>query len=101
MVRAMTYDDFRASLSLDAPPSDLPATLAALWHLDKDDWHAAHEIVQAIESRDSAWVHAHLHRVEGDLWNADYWYRRAGRTRPETSLEDERAAMIAALLQAA
>ena len=94
----MTYDEFRESLAFDAPPADLTPTLAALWHMEKDDWHAAHEIVQAIESKEAAWVHAHLHRVEGDLWNADYWYRRAGKTRPEVSLEGERAAMIKSLL---
>jgi hypothetical protein len=94
----MTYDEFRKSLAFDAPPSGLAPLLAALWHLEKDDWHRSHEIAQAIESADAAWVHAHLHRVEGDIWNADYWYRRAGRTRPETPLEAERADIVTALL---
>jgi hypothetical protein len=95
----MTYEEFRTSLAFDDPPPDMPPLVAALWHLDKDDWHAAHEIAQSIESREAAWVHAHLHRVEGDIWNADYWYRRADRTRPEASLEDERAAIVKALLK--
>ena len=94
----MIYQDFRASLSFDKPPAGLPVLVAALWHLEKDDWHAAHEIAQVIESREAAWVHAHLHRVEGDIWNADYWYRKAGKTRPEVSLEDERTAIVKALL---
>lgn len=94
----MTYDDFRASLALDAPPSDMPPLAVALWHLEKGDWHRSHEIAQANESRDGSWVHAHLHRVEGDIGNADYWYRRAGKTRPETTIENERAEMIKALL---
>ena len=94
----MTYDDFRASLSFAKPPADLPVLVAALWHLEKDDWHAAHEITQVIESREAAWVHAHLHRVEGDIWNADYWYRKAGKTLPEVLLEDERTAIVKALL---
>lgn len=95
----MTYEDFRKSLDFDAPPSGLAPLLAALWHLEKGDWHRSHEIAQAIESADAAWVHAHLHRVEGDVWNADYWYRLAGRERPDTPLDDERANIVAALLE--
>ena len=97
----MTYEDFRESLAFDAPPPGLSPALAALWHLEKDNWHKAHEIAQSIDSKEASWVHAHLHRVEGDIWNADYWYRRAGETRPEASLEDERAEMVKALLRAA
>jgi hypothetical protein len=95
----MTYEEFRDSLRLDAPPTGMPSLIAALWRLEKEDWHGSHEIAQAIESKDASWVHAHLHRVEGDIWNAEYWYRRAGRPRPERSLDDERAAIIKALLE--
>ncbi|MEJ8572500.1 hypothetical protein [Microbaculum marinum] len=95
----MTYEEFRESLGFDRPPPALAPLLQALWHLDKGDWHRSHEIAQAIESPDAAWVHAHLHRVEGDVWNADYWYRRAGRQRPEVPLEDERAELVTALLR--
>jgi len=94
----MTYEDYRRSLDLDTPPPGAAPLVTALWHLDKGDWHRSHEIAQAIDSADAAWVHAHLHRVEGDLWNADYWYRRAGRSRPDSSLEDERAEIVTALL---
>lgn len=94
----MTYEEYRATFALDRPPADMAPLVAALWHLDKDDWHGAHEIAQSIDGGDAAWVHAHLHRVEGDLPNADYWYRRAGRTRPETSLDAERATIVKALL---
>lgn len=96
----MTYDEFRASLAFNTPP-EMPPLIAALWHLDKGDWHRSHEIAQEIDSRDGSWVHAHLHRVEGDIGNADYWYRRAGKTRPEAPLENERAEMIKALLGSA
>jgi hypothetical protein len=53
--------------------------LLALWHAGHDNWHQAHEIAQADDAREAAWVHAYLHRVEGDAFNANYWYRRAGR----------------------
>ena len=64
----------------------------------KDHWDAAHNIVMAHEDADCAWVHAYLHRVEGDLDNAGYWYRRAGKRPPTGALEAERDAIIAALL---
>lgn len=70
---------FEASLDAGTPPVDASPPLLALWHGLRGDWQGAHEIVQAQDDRDSAWVHAWLHRVEGDLANADYWYRRAGR----------------------
>ena len=70
---------FEASLYAGTLPTGASAPLLALWHGLRGDWQAAHEIVQAQEDLDSAWVHAWLHRVEGDLANADYWYHRAGR----------------------
>lgn len=58
--------------------------------LDKNgDWVGAHEIVQQLSSKEANWVHAYLHRKEGDIWNADYWYRRANKVRPDISLEEE------------
>ena len=71
---------FEASLASDSPPASLSRPLLALWHLAKGDWNRAHGVAQEDEvDRECAWVHAHLHRVEGDLGNAGYWYRRAGR----------------------
>ena len=70
---------FDSSLDATAPPPDATPPLRALWHGLRGDWQAAHEIAQAEDDRDSAWVHAWLHRVEGDLANAGYWYGRAGR----------------------
>lgn len=96
----MTFETFRESLALDAPPAGLPPLLVALWHQGKGDWQRSHEITQEIDSREASWVHAHLHRVEGDLGNADYWYRRAGRQRPDSSLDAEWDDIAAALLAA-
>lgn len=72
-------NDFESSLEATTPPADATPPLRALWHGLRGDWQAAHEIVQAEDDLDSAWVHAWLHRVEGDLANAGYWYGRAGR----------------------
>ncbi len=75
----------------------LPAPLAAMWHAARGDWNAAHEIAQSDASAEGALVHAYLHRLEGDLANADYWYRRAGRPRPKLAFEEEWAEIVAAL----
>jgi hypothetical protein len=74
----MTLAEFKASLGGETPPAVIPA-LVALWHDGKGDWDAAHETAQATEDETGAWVHAYLHRKEGDASNAAYWYRRAGR----------------------
>ena len=82
------------------PPAELSPPLAALWHLARDEWDAAHGAAQSDNGRDGAWVHAHLHRVEGDLANAGYWYRRADRPASEAPLDDEWEQIAAALLAA-
>uniref|UniRef100_A0A7V4XT21 Uncharacterized protein n=1 Tax=Acidobacterium capsulatum TaxID=33075 RepID=A0A7V4XT21_9BACT len=84
----MNVDQLRASLSQSAPPPGLAPLLEALWWEAKGDWHRAHEIAQAIDSRDAARVHAYLHRREGDPGNAAYWYRRAGLS-PNCATPDE------------
>jgi len=78
-----------ASLEGAAPTPDLSAPLAGLWWAAKGDWDQAHRIVQDESSREAAWVHAYLHRVEGDLGNAGYWYRQAGQPVAKDSLEAE------------
>ena len=78
-----------ASLDGAAPAPNLSAPLAGLWWAAKGDWDQAHRIVQDESSREAAWVHAYLHRVEGDLGNAGYWYRRAGQPVATDSLEAE------------
>ncbi len=85
----MDFDAFKRSVARDAPPEGLPPTLSALWHAAKDDWPRAHALAQSLDDRDGAWVHAYLHRVEGDQSNAGYWYRRAGRPHCRASLPEE------------
>jgi hypothetical protein len=75
----MTLAELKRSLSKPNPPSGLAPALAGLWWAGKDHWDEAHKIVMDEAGKDCAWVHAYLHRVEGDLANAGYWYRRAGR----------------------
>jgi hypothetical protein len=95
----MALDAFRATLRAAAPPAGIGNPLAALWQVAKGDWDAAHKLVQANEGEpDHDWVHAHLHRVEGDLSNAGYWYRSAGRTPARGSLDAEWAEIASALL---
>lgn len=75
----MEFAEFRESLKGKQPPKGLSAALEALWWDDKDDWEKAHEAAQRDEGPDGSWVHAYLHRKQGDLSNAKYWYRRADR----------------------
>jgi hypothetical protein len=89
--------DFRASLKGAAPAVDLAPPLAALWWAAKGDWDRAHKLVQDDDSTDAAWVHAHLHRVEGDLSNAGYWYRRAGQEVAKDALDAEWERLVSAL----
>ncbi len=95
----MKQSNFQASLAQAAPPPALTAPLAALWWDRKGDWDRAHEMVAADEGNaDAAWVHAYLHRKEGDPGNARYWYRRAGKSVFLGSLDDEWSAIAQALL---
>jgi len=89
---------FRQSLSKRRPPAACPPALQALWWAEKFDWNAAHAIVMAHDDADCAWVHAHLHRVEGELDNARYWYRQSGKRPATESPQAEREAIIKALL---
>lgn len=94
----MNVADFIASLDGAAPAPELSAPLAGLWWAAKGDWDAAHKIVQDESSREAARVHAYLHRVEGDLGNAGYWYRQAGQVAAKDSLEAEWQRIAATLL---
>ena len=94
----MDTPTFKTSLTDTAPPPGLASPLEGLWWAAKGDWDRAHKIVQDDESRDAAWVHAYLHRVEGDLPNAGYWYRTAGQPVAHGTLDEEWAAIAAALL---
>jgi hypothetical protein len=90
---------FKRSLANNTPPAGLSPALKALWWAHKDEWVKAHEIVMNASGADCAWVHAYLHRVEGDLDNARYWYRQARRDPATGPLAAEWAAIAAALMQ--
>jgi hypothetical protein len=85
----MTVQEFRDSLLRDDPPRELTTPLAAMWWDAKGDWTRAHESAQQDEGPAGAWVHAYLHRKEGDSSNAGYWYQRAGKTSPPSSFDEE------------
>jgi hypothetical protein len=91
--------DFKASLSRTAPAPDLAPPLAALWWAAKGKWDQAHRIVQDEDTPEAAWVHAYLHRVEGDLGNAGYWYRQAGQPVAKDSLQAEWERITSALIE--
>jgi hypothetical protein len=93
----MDIDALLDTLGHPSPPAGLSPALLALWHLGRNEWDAAHAVVQDADDADSAWVHAHLHRVEGDLSNARYWYRRAQRAESTASLDEEWRAIVEAL----
>jgi hypothetical protein len=95
---AMTVEAFKATLANSAAPAGQGRALTALWHAARGEWDTAHELAQTEKNLAGWWVHAYLHRVEGDLANADYWYKRAGTGRPEASLQEEWDAIATALL---
>lgn len=96
----MTLAEFRASLKGAAPPRGLARPLEALWQAGKGDWDAAHKLAQMDEGEaDHDWVHAYLHRVEGDPGNAGYWYRRAKKPVATDALDAEWARIAEAMLR--
>ena len=94
----MNFAEFTSSIEKQAPPRHLAPPVQALWWAAKGDWDKAHKIVMEEEGADAAWVHAYLHRVEGDLGNAGYWYRRAGRPVASGPLEDEWERIVSTML---
>ena len=94
----MDFETYKSSLAEDAPPEGLSMAAQALWWEAKGDWHLAHQCAQKQADAEGAWAHAYLHRVEGDLGNAGYWYRTAGRAAASDSLEVEWQTIVAALL---
>ncbi len=84
-----TLSQFKDSLQSGQPADDLSVHLKSLWYDAKGDWQKAHSLIDHLTDKDSAWLHAYLHRKEGDTWNADYWYRKAGQTRPPIMLQEE------------
>ncbi|MCH9022094.1 MAG: hypothetical protein IID32_04960 [Planctomycetes bacterium] len=94
----MTLEEFRASLKAKAPPGEMGDLLVALWHEAKGDWDRAHQFAQSVEDADGSWVHAYLHRKEGDSSNASYWYKRANKPFAEIGLEQEWEQLVEAFL---
>jgi hypothetical protein len=93
----MNFEEFVQSVSKDAPPNAAP-TLQALWFAKKGNWDRAHQIAQDIHTTEGSWIHAYLHRVEGDVGNAQYWYSRAGKPLSKLSLDGEWEQIVEALL---
>jgi len=92
----MSFEDFAKAAT---PPAGAGPALMALWHEFRGDWDRAHELAQQDAGRNGAWVHAYLHRKEGDVMNAGYWYSRAGKPEGRGDLDAERAAIVGALLR--
>ena len=94
----MKFDEFIKSIENEGPSPELSETLTSLWWDKKGDWDRAHSIAQDIPTVQGSAVHAYLHREEGVLWNADYWYSRAGRVRPDITLEEEWRQLVEEML---
>lgn len=90
----MNTVSFKESTTANTPPNDASIYLKALWYDAKGDWEKAHNLIQDVEDNDASWIHAYLHRKEGDIGNAGYWYRRAGKKMPDISLEKEWENMV-------
>jgi len=95
----MTLQQFRATVSQGSPPAVSDA-LRALWYAARGDWNKAHQLAQATDTAAGAWVHAHLHRQEGDQANARYWYGKANQPEATDALESEWSRIVTELLDA-
>jgi hypothetical protein len=85
----MNLESFKSTITSIQPPKNLSPYLESLWYDAKGDWDKAHLIIQDIADKNASWIHAYLHRKEGDIWNADYWYQKAGKKRPGFTLDEE------------
>ena len=94
----MNVEQFTQSLSSDAPPRGLAVHVEALWWDGRGNWARAHELVNELETPEAMAVHAYLHRKEGQEWNANYWYRRAGEQYRRASLQEEWSALVESFL---
>jgi hypothetical protein len=95
----MTFQPFLDSLKLGSPP-EVSDELKALWYDAKGDWAKAHDLISQTESKSHCLIHAYLHRKEGDIWNADYWYRKADTKRKDWSLKEEWESLVKQFLPA-
>ena len=94
----MDLESFVTSLDTDTPPQDISVYLLALWYDAKEDWDQSHTTIQDVDTKNAAWIHAYLHRKEGDTFNADYWYRRAGKKRPDVTIKEEWNNLVTAMM---
>ena len=94
----MDYEEFVTSLQNSQPPAGISPLLQAMWYDGKGDWEASHNIAQDIHDRNGSWIHAYLHRKEGDLSNARYWYSMAGKRESKASLKEEWEEIVKAFL---
>lgn len=94
------YMEFKATLDFSDPINEWPEALKALWHDANGNWEASHDIAQEIHNDMGNWMHAYLHRKEGDDWNAGYWYRMAKRPFPKSTLDEEHRQLVEFVLNA-
>jgi hypothetical protein len=94
----MNLSEFKETFAGSEPPKTMSVYLQSLWYDGKGDWGKSHNIIQDVEDKNASWIHAYLHRKEGDTSNADYWYNKAGRKRPSISLDEEWEQMVNAFL---
>ncbi len=99
MAKPNSYEDFMKSLKAEAPPLNWPEAIKALWHDAKDDWDASHDIAQDMHTEIGSWLHAYLHRKEGDDFNARYWYTKAHKNFPKIDLKEEQRQIIRYLIE--
>ena len=95
----MNISSLTESLSAKSPPKNVSVYLKALWYDAKGEWDKAHQLMQDVEDKNASWIHAYLHRKEGDISNADYWYSRAGKKKPSLSLEKEWEEIVTVFIQ--
>ncbi|NJB70532.1 hypothetical protein GGR42_000994 [Saonia flava] len=88
-MKPCAYIEFKKTLTENEPPSSWSNALKCCWYDANGNWEAAHNIAQDMHNSLGSWLHAYLHRKEGDEWNAGYWYRQAGKPFPQLSLEEE------------
>lgn len=94
MTDPKNYKEFLQTLEGSAPPKSWAEALQAMWHDLKGNWEASHNIAQEMHNRHGSWIHAYLHRQEGDEFNAGYWYRQAGREFPKKNLKEEQRELV-------
>jgi hypothetical protein len=94
----MTLQDFKNSLTRNSPPQNIKSVLESLWYDGKNNWEKAHNIAQEIHTPSGSWVHAYLHRKEGDIANASYWYHMANKPLPSMALDKEWESLVSAFL---